>query len=157
MSNGEGTAATARPTAPPIPGRLYQETSYDVDPGRGWLLFAGIMLAVVGVLNIVYGIAAVSDSKIYVRDVAFVFGNLHLWGWLLIVVGVAQVGTSIGIWRTAEWARWLGILFAIANGCVQFLVMPAHPFWAIMIFMIDVIIAYGLITYGGRDRYSLAG
>src|SRR4051794_33007504 len=113
--------------AAPIPGRLYGETSYDVDPGRGWLLFAGIMLAVVGVLNLVYGIAAVGDSKVYVRDVAFVIGNLHTWGWCLIVIGVAQLATSAGIWQAAEWARWVGVLFAVGNGLVQFIVMPAHP------------------------------
>ena len=48
------------------------------------MLFAGIMLAIIGVLNVIYGIAAVGDSKFYVRDVEYVFANLNTWGWLLI-------------------------------------------------------------------------
>src|SRR3954453_7270858 len=156
MSNGKSTA-TARPAAPPVPRRLSDEAGYDSDPGFGWLLFAGIMIGVVGVLNLVYGIAAVGDSKVYVRDVAFVLGNLHFWGWCLILLGAAQLATSIGTWRTAEWARWLGIVLAAGNGFVQFLVIPAHPLWAVMVFMLDVIIVFGLLNYGGRDRYNLAG
>ena len=55
-----------------------------------------------------------------------------------------------------EWGRWLGIAFAMINGFIQFLVMPAQPLWAVMVLMIDVIIVFGLLTYGGRDRHSLA-
>ena len=57
---------------------------------------------------------------------------------------------------TTEWGRWLGIAFATINGFIQFLVMPAYPLWAVMVFMVDVIIVFGLLTYGGRDRHSLA-
>ena len=34
--------------------------------------------------------------------------------------------------------------------------MPAYPLWAVMVFMVDVIIVFGLLSYGGRDRHSLA-
>ena len=40
-------------------------SSYDDDayiPGEGWVLFAGTMLALLGGMNLVYGIAAVSNS-----------------------------------------------------------------------------------------------
>ena len=40
---------------------------------------------------------------------------------------------------------------------VQFLAIASHPFLSIMIFFVDVIIIWGLLTYGGKDRYSLAG
>jgi uncharacterized membrane protein (DUF2068 family) len=156
MSTGKSTA-TAGPTAPPIAIRPHDDPTYDVDPGRGWILFAGIMLAVVGVLNLVYGIAAVSDSKVFVRDVVFVIGSLNLWGWCLTVLGAVQLCVAVGIWRATEWGRWLGILSAAANIIIQFLVMQAHPVWAVLVLMVDVIIIFGLLTYGGRDRHSLAG
>src|SRR4051794_7584057 len=47
--------------------------AYDIEPaGYGWVVFAGVMLAIVGTLNFIYGIAAISDSKFYVRDTTFV-------------------------------------------------------------------------------------
>jgi hypothetical protein len=56
-----------------------------------------------------------------------------------------------------EGGRWLGIAFAALNAFLQFLVLPAHPVWALMVFFVDIIIVFGLLTYGGRDRWSLAG
>jgi len=142
---------------PPRPLSTHDASTYDADPGRGWLLFAAVLFTIIGALNVIYGIAAISDSKFYVQDVTFVFGNLNLWGWLLTIVGVAQLFTAFGISREAEWARWLGIALASGNMLVQFLVMPASPVWAVMIVFVDIIVIYGLLTYGGRDRRSLAG
>jgi hypothetical protein len=141
---------------PRFTARPADDPTYDVDPGKGWVLFAGIMLAVVGALNLVYGIAAIGDSRFYVRDVAYVLGDLNTWGWFLTLIGAAQLIAAIGVWRATEWGRWLGIGFATANGFVQFFVMPAYPLWAVMIFMVDVIIVFGLINYGGHKRHSLA-
>ena len=62
--------------------------------GAGGALFAGIVLMVVGVLNIVYGIAAVSDSKFYVEDTHYVFSTLHTWGWIAIILGAIEVADS---------------------------------------------------------------
>ena len=148
MTDGEPTA-----TAPPHPAaRPADDPTYSVDPGKGWLLFAGIMLGLIGALNLVYGIAAIDNSTFFVRDVEFVFADLKTFGWLLTVVGAVQLAAAFGIWRLTEWGRWLGIACAAVNAFVQFLVLPAHPVWALMVFFVDIIIIFGLLTYGGRDR-----
>jgi hypothetical protein len=36
------------------------------------------------------------------------------------------------------------------------LAIPAYPFWSLAIFAIDVLVIYGLTTYGG-DRRIAAG
>jgi hypothetical protein len=154
MSEVHATGTTG--TSPRFTPRPADDPTYDVDPGKGWVLFAGFMLAVVGVLNLIYGIAAIDQARIYVRDVAFVFGDLQTWGWFLAVIGAVQLCAAIGVWKATEWGRWLGIAFATANGFIQFFVMPAYPLWAVLVFMVDVIIVFGLLTYGGRDRRSLA-
>jgi hypothetical protein len=125
------------------------------DSGRGWLLFAGIMLGVVGFLNVVYGIAAIGDSRFFVRGVEYVIGDLNTWGWILTVVGALQLAAAFGVWRQTEWGRWLGISLAGLNAIVQMLMIPAHPLWSVMVFAVDIIIIFGLATFGGRDRYSL--
>jgi hypothetical protein len=142
---------------PQIAIRPADDPTYDVDPGRGWILFAGIALGLAGVLNVVYGIGAIGDSQFYVRDAEYVLGNLHTWGWLMLVVGAIQVIVAFGIWAATEWGRWLGILAALVNMFIQFLVLPARPGLAVIVFMIDVIVVYGLLTYGGRDRHNLGG
>jgi len=142
---------------PPVPASRADASSYDVDPGKGWVLFAGLMLGIVGVLNLVAGIAAVDNSQFYVREVEFVLADLKTFGWFLIVVGALQLLTSVGIFLQSEAARWAGVIFVGLNMILQFFFLPAHPIMALMIFFVDVIILFGLLTYGGRDRHSLQG
>ncbi len=132
-------------------------STYDVDPGKGWIMFASLMLALIGVLNVIYGIAAIDNATFYARDVKIVFGDIKTWGWILTVVGIGQLITAYGVWTSTEWGRWLGILFAGANMIVEFIAISGHPVLSILTFFIDVIIIWGLLMYGGRDRYSLAG
>jgi len=132
-------------------------STYDVDPGRGWILFAGTMLALVGCLNAIYGLAAISDSSFFVGQQRYVFGNLNTWGWVMTVVGLAQIAISFGIFTESEWGRWGGIVAAGLNMIVQFVAITGHPLVSILAFFIDVIVIWGLLTYGGKDRYSLAG
>lgn len=131
-------------------------STYDVDPGRGWIVFAGAMLALVGTLNIVYGIGAVGNSHVFVRNTEYVLGDLNTWGWIRIVAGAAQVVVAFGVWAATEWGRWLGVLFAALNIIVQFLTISALPGLAIALLFVDVIVIYGLLAYGGADRHSLA-
>jgi hypothetical protein len=144
-------------TTSEVPRRLADESSYEVDLGKGWILFAGIMLMVVGVLNLLAGIAAVDNSTIYTRKIEFVLTDLKTLGWVLIVLGVAQLLAGIGVFLESELARWAGIGFASLNLLAQFVLLPAHPGWTLTIFFVDIIIIFGLLTYGGRDRRSLQG
>jgi hypothetical protein len=132
-------------------------SSYEVDPGKGWVLFAGVMLGVVGALNLLAGISAIDQAQFYVRDVEFVFADLKTFGWILTVVGLLQLVTAFGIFRNSDAARWAGIAFASLNMVTLFFFLPAYPFGSIMLFFVDVIVIWGLLMYGGSDRRSLAG
>lgn len=136
--------------------RAIDPSTYDVDPGRGWIVFAGSMLALAGTLNFIYGIAAVGNSKVFVRGAEYVLGDLNTWGWILVVTGVVQFVVAFGVWAATEWGRWLGVVAAALNMIVQFFMLPAFPGRAIIMFFVNVIIIWGLLTYGGRDRDSLA-
>jgi hypothetical protein len=118
--------------------------------GDGWLFFAGTMLFITGSMNIVYGLGALRDSEVFVRDAALVIGDLDTSGWLLLGFGIALIGAALSIWVRTEWGRWLGIVAAAGNGVVQLLALPAAPQLAISLLALDVLIVYGLLVYGGR-------
>ena len=127
------------------------DRSYDPDRGLGWVIFAGAMLCLVGTLNIVYGIAAISNSKFYVANTQYVFSDLNTWGWILLIVGVIQFVAAFGIWASTEWGRWLGVAAAGINAIVQMLFIPAYPWLSLALFATDLLVIYGLIAYGGRQ------
>jgi hypothetical protein len=120
--------------------------------GDGWVVFAGIILAIVGTLNFIGGIAAVGDSKFFVGDTKYVLGDLHTWGWVVLIIGAVQVLTAFGVWARNPFARGLGIAFASLNAIAQLLMLPAYPLWSLALFSMDIMIVYGLAAYGGRER-----
>jgi hypothetical protein len=136
---------------PPAPARTADPGTYTAEEqGLGWIVFAGTMLAIVGTLNFIYGIAATSSSKFFVRDVQYVFGSLHTWGWIMIVIGAIQFFTAFAVWAGHPVGRWIGILSAGGNAILQMLAIPAYPLLALSLFAIDIMIIYGLVAYGGR-------
>lgn len=129
------------------------ETPRDYEPeGSGWLLFAGTMLSILGVMNIIYGIGAIDDANVFVNDARYVFGDLNTWGWFQLVVGAVQLLAAFSIWNGTQWGRWVGVLSAMANSILQLLWLPSFPFLALSLFALDLLVIYGLIAYGGRGR-----
>src|SRR4051795_12003848 len=117
--------------------------------GAGWVLFAGIMMAVVSVLNIIYGIAAIGDSSFFVNDQKYILSNLNTWGWVTLGIGAIQMLAAFSIWNGQRFGRWLGIAMAGASAIASLLSIPAYPFWSLTIFAVDVLVIYGLAAYGG--------
>lgn len=117
-----------------------------------WLVFAAGMIGIVGLMNVIQGIAAVSDSSFYVADAKYVVSSLHTWGWVLIVLGVIQAALAVGIGMRVRGLRWIGVLSAGLNAILQLVFMPAYPFWSLALFALNILAIYGLISYGGRIR-----
>jgi hypothetical protein len=118
--------------------------------GYGWVLFAGIITMIVGVLNIIYGIAAIGDSSFFVQDTKYILSNLNTWGWVTLVIGVVQVSAAVSMWRGGQFGRWLGIIGASIGMIAALLSIPAYPFWSLAIFSLDILAIYGLAAYGDR-------
>ena len=124
---------------------------YDDGSGEGWLTFAGVMLMIVGIINLIGGIAAVDNANFYIGSAQFVASDLNTWGWVVLITGSVQVLAAFGIWARNQLSRWLGVLFASLNMVAQFLLFPAQPLWSLMIIAVDTLIIYGLVVYGGRE------
>ena len=121
------------------------------EPGTGWITFAGIMLSIVGALNVIYGVAAISDSHFYARNAHYVVSGLNAWGWALTIVGVVQVCAAFSIWARSEWGRWVGLATAGVNSIIALMILPAASSMALALFAVDILVIYGLAAYGGRQ------
>jgi hypothetical protein len=122
--------------------------------GEGWLLFAATMLGLAGVWNVLQGMLAIGDSKVYGPDSTFVFSNLRTWGWIILVLGAVQILAAFGIGSRNEYARWFGIGVAGVNLIGQLAFIPVYPFWALAVLALDVLVIYALTVYGGEPLES---
>ena len=125
--------------------------------GSGWVLFSGIMILTVAVLNIIWGIAAIGNSSFFVQDTRYIFSELNTWGWIVLIIGALQLAAAFSIWAGGTFGRWFGIAVATVNAIVALLSIPAYPFWSLAIFAVDVLVIYGLAAYGGDRRVTAVG
>ena len=130
-----------------------REPSAEASRGEGWILFAGVMLMLAGILNAVWGIAAIDDSTYFNGDNRFViFDSLNTWGWFLLLAGILQLIAAFSVWSRHAYGQVAGIFFASLNAMLLLFTVNVFPFAAFMLFLVDLLVIYGLAVYGGRQR-----
>jgi hypothetical protein len=114
------------------------------DRVTGWWVFAGTLLLIVGGLNVIWGIAAISDAKFFVADQKYIISELHTWGWVTLFLGVLELVAGISLFSGGGFGRWLGMLAATLTAFSAMLSIPAYPFWSLCIFALAIIILFEL-------------
>ena len=132
------------------------EPHQTAEKGVGWIVFAGMLMFLVGVMNIVWGIAALNHSQFFSKHGALIVANLHDWGYTLIVVGAMQILAALSIWEGGKFGQYVGIFFATIGVFVSMLTLPGYPAWSLTLIVLDVLVIYGLSMYGGRGPDTLA-
>ena len=124
--------------------------------GYGTVIFAGVLLAVIGFFNLLDGIAAIANSHIFVGNAHYVVGDLRAWGWVMAIFGGVQLLAALGVWAGNQLARWFAVAVVALNAVGQMFFIPAYPFWSLMIIAIDVVALWGLCAYGSRKNIDAA-
>jgi hypothetical protein len=129
----------------------HPRTRPSTSPGwvTGGVVFAGVLMLCNGVLAVLQGIAAIADDdNVYggVGDYVYRIG-LTGWGWIHLVIGVCVAITGAGVLRGADWARYVGILFASLSLVAQFLFLPYAPVWSVIMIAIDLFVIWALAMY----------
>jgi hypothetical protein len=135
------TSATMRPS---------QETRRP--EGRGMIIFASVLLVVLGGFNLIDGISAVARSHVFVLNAHYVFGDLRAWGWVALMLGALQVVAAAGVLAGNQVARWFAVAVVALNALGQMFFIPSYPFWSLLIIALDVVALWALCVYGSREN-----
>jgi hypothetical protein len=120
--------------------------------GYGMVLFASILLLVIGFFNMIYGIAAIANSHVFVANAHYVFGDLRAWGWVTLILSVLQLIAAGGVVMGNQLARWFAVAVVGINAIDMMFFIPAYPLWALIIIAADVVALWGLCAYGSREN-----
>ena len=120
--------------------------------GYGLVLFASILLVIIGCFNAIQGIAAIANSHVFIKNAHYVFGDLRTWGWITLIIAILQLLAAGGVLAGNQAARWAGVVFLGLNAIDQMFFVPAYPFWALTIIAMDVVAIYGLSAYATRQN-----
>ncbi|MFE3546870.1 hypothetical protein ACFXK0_28235 [Nocardia sp. NPDC059177] len=114
----------------------------------GTSIGAGILLAVVGVLQIFEGISAVANDDLIVVGPEYLYQfDLTSWGWWHIVFGAITVLIAIGLLAGQTWGRVAAMVIAALSIIANFLWLPYYPWWSILIIAINIVVIWAVATW----------
>src|SRR5829696_4918659 len=121
----------------------------------GFILFAAIMLIMVGIFQALQGLVAIFENEFYVatRNYLFQF-DATTWGWIHLVIGLVVAFAGYGLLSGRTWARLLAITLAALSATANFLFIPYYPFWSLLIVTLNILVIWAITAHGGelRDR-----
>ncbi|MFG1819660.1 hypothetical protein ACGFIF_38280 [Kribbella sp. NPDC049174] len=123
----------------------------------GWVLFAGTMLLVTGVINIFQGIIALVDDE----RLALVPGNLVVvdvtgLGWVLLISGLLMLAAGGGLLAAQGWARITAIVIIGLYLVIQVAWLGAYPVWSLLMIALGTVVLFALTARWSEARESLA-
>ncbi|MET9913258.1 hypothetical protein ABZZ74_41965 [Streptomyces sp. NPDC006476] len=115
-----------------------------------WVAFAGTLLMIAGFFDLLNGFVAILDHGYYetVADHGnrLLIFNYTAWGWIWILVGIAQILASVGVLVGSRAARRTGIVLASLCLVGQMMFLPTFPWWSLATMAISVLVIFGLLA-----------
>jgi hypothetical protein len=122
----------------------------------GFVVFAAVMMVLVGTFQVIAGIAAIFEDEFFVVGPNYVYDvDVTAWGWIHLILGLALVVAGFGALKGAIWARVVGITLASLSAISNFFFIPYYPVWSIVIIAADVLVIWALSVYGRRDAAAV--
>jgi hypothetical protein len=116
----------------------------------GWIVFAAMMMIMVGSFQVIAGLTALFNSGYYVvgEDQLLVSADFTAWGWTHIILGAVALAAAFGLLAGQMWARVVGIAMALVSAVVNLAFIAAYPLWSIMVITLDVLVIYAIAAHG---------
>jgi hypothetical protein len=118
--------------------------------GSGWRAFAGVMLIIVGLLDVVNGLWALDRSDTKSNGLLYA-DKLGGWGWFYLILGIILVLVGIGVFYRSQIARWIGIIVASIAVVSNMLWIFVFPITSLVVMFLATLVVYGLVVYGERE------
>jgi hypothetical protein len=116
----------------------------------GWIIFAGVMMIMVGSFHVIQGLVAVFNDEYYLVTKSGLTVKLDYtgWGWIHIIAGLVVIGAGLALFAGQMWARVVGIILAAASALLNFAFIASYPFWSTIVIAMDIFIIMALTVHG---------
>jgi hypothetical protein len=118
-----------------------------------WVGFAGLLMILIGILNVIQGLIAIvrDDYYLLTSEQVIVF-DLTTWGWIMLFWGAIVALAGYALAMGAGWARWFTIVVVGLNVVLQlsFVGSGQYTLWALTVLALNVLVLYG-VTVRWKD------
>jgi len=125
-------------------------TNNNLKDWTGWGFFAGLLLSIQGVAQVIMGISELSQKKLF-----FILSNAGVpisndtfvvWGWVSVILGVLLLGVGFSALHGSSWSRVVGAFFAGLALLASLVFLPVYPLWAVVAAVVSVLTIYALVV-----------
>ncbi len=120
----------------------------------GWIVFAGVMMVLLGSFHIIEGLIAVFQDEYFLVTKSGL--ALHLdytvWGWVHILGGIIVVAAGVALFAGKVWARFIAVPVAMVSAIVNIGFLSAYPIWSTIMITIDILVIWAVTVHGGELR-----
>jgi hypothetical protein len=121
----------------------------------GLLLFAALMMFMVGMFQALTGLVAIFNDEFYVATKDYLLKlDQTTWGWIHLILGLVIVGAGSGLLAGRTWARAVALVLAVLSGIALFGFIPYFPLWAVLIIALDVAVIWAVALHGSEADMS---
>jgi hypothetical protein len=126
------------------------------DSFSGWVWFAGGLLVLVGLFQIMAGIVALAGTGYYTVPARNLVldASYATWGWVHLILGIVALVTGGGLVFGKMVARVVGVALAVLSSVVNLAFMPAAPFATALIIGLNVVVIYAITVHGGEQKLT---
>src|SRR5262245_60226758 len=128
-------------------------TQREVTGWVGWIVFAAVIMVMMGVFSIIGGLIAIFDDSW--RDGAlgqYAEATANTWGWTALILGVLVLFAAFGILKGATWARVVAVILTALEAFAHFGTVRGYPVWSFIVIVLCVFVIYALTVHGGELR-----
>jgi hypothetical protein len=128
----------------------YQEPS---GSATGAVLFAGILMIVIGIFEAIQGLAAIFENEFFVvTENYFLEFDVTAWGWIHLILGVLVIFAGYSLMAGRTFGRILGLILATLAAIANFFFIPYYPFWSLLMIALAVWVIWALTARWGEVR-----
>ena len=127
------------------------------DAWAGWIMFAAVILTLIGALNLFQGFLALFDDGYFIvrGDDELLLVDFTAWGVIMLLWGSLLVAAGVALSAGRGWARWLAILLVFTNVIVQIGFLSAYPIWSAIMILLDVLVIFALTARWSESRAAM--
>jgi tetrahydromethanopterin S-methyltransferase subunit F len=133
------------------PTRDYAQnvTATGVSGWVGWVVFAGIMMVILGSFHAIEGLIALFQDDYFLvsKNGLSVHVDYTVWGWVHLIGGIIVVAAGVALFVGKTWARAIAVIIAMISAIVNIGFLSAYPIWSTIVIALDVIVIFALTVH----------
>jgi len=121
----------------------------------GWIGFAAIMLALIGIFHMIMGFVALFQQDVYTvtNSAVWVF-DYSQWGWIHIVGGLLAFLAAGSLAQGFMYGRIVAVLVAMASVVANMAFVPVYPVWSLMMVTVGVLVIWAVVVHGDELKMN---